>query len=93
MNPTTGRTSGSQRRAFLTADGEAFKSDHCKHCPHADRIRLRRLPKWLLFNLPDSKRFRRELHREERRLINRSHNSHRLWSWVSKRYEPGEWIA
>ena len=45
MNPKTGRTSGS----FLVfrTNGVDQMVDVCKHCPHAARMRLRRVPKRL----------------------------------------------
>lgn len=40
-NPTTGN-------GYVVPVAMVYTSvDGCKHCPHADRIRLRRVPKWL----------------------------------------------
>jgi len=51
VNPTNGRTSGKWRVAILVheRDGSlrARMIDTCKHCPHADKMRLRRVPKRL----------------------------------------------
>lgn len=42
-NPTT-------KSGYVVPVALVYKSvDGCKHCPHADLIRLRRLPKWLQY--------------------------------------------
>ena len=96
MNPTTGRTSG--RTAYIdgTCGGvvvpRLWKYDACRHNIHADKMRLRRLPKWILFNLP-LRLATTKTKRDERKMMNKHHNRHTLWLWVSQRYKPGEWIA
>lgn len=62
MNPKTGRTSGHHVLMFshMTADGGSNESgawvapilhfvpkDVCRHCRHADWLRLNRVPKWV----------------------------------------------
>ncbi len=80
MNPTTGKTSGDWRGISgfydeserLDANGNLvpIPRDISRHCPHADKLRLRRLPKWITFATfirpQNLKAFRRALGRHDR---------------------------
>jgi hypothetical protein len=83
-----GSTSG--RRVYVdgTCDGKVIKRlwfypDGCKHCPHATRLRLQRLPRWLdgeLWQSRDDYKHDLKNARHERREVDRltkaGHTSH-----------------
>ena len=62
VNPTTGKTSGRIRRLMWSSAWNA-RGDVCKHCPHADKIRLRRVPRWVWF---DTSRAEERAHRRSK---------------------------
>lgn len=58
MNPLTGRTAGTYRLVCRPRERDGalivYMHDVAKHCPHADRMRLSRVPKWVRFRINDA---------------------------------------
>ena len=77
MNPVNGYTSGRAEgwhwQAPLVSKDDI---DVCKHCPRADRMRLRRLPRWVWFGT--SRKDERNLRRLDIELCDWPIRHHRM---------------